>query len=99
MRAFRWNVLRELGQIKGKDRFLPGCLQPLQVELGQFHKFPRGSKRSAGHKRTEMRNALPADGCQPTHCKWLRLAWQPTLGLRLTATQSEVAAAKRCPRH
>jgi hypothetical protein len=25
-----------LDQIKGKDRFLPGHLQPLQVNLGQF---------------------------------------------------------------
>ena len=28
-----------LGQIKGKDRFLPGRLQPFEIEFGQFQNF------------------------------------------------------------
>jgi hypothetical protein len=44
-----------LGQIKGKDRFLPGCLQPLQVELGQlrgWHIAQGANCSSYGSNRT-----------------------------------------------
>jgi len=55
MGPLRRNVLREFGQVQGKHRFLPGNLEPLPIELGQFHKVPCGSKRAAGQKRMEMR--------------------------------------------
>jgi len=34
-----------LGQIQGKDRFLPGDLEPIEIEFGQCHKIPRGGRR------------------------------------------------------
>ncbi len=43
------------GQVQGKDCFLPGNFQPIQVEFGQSHKVPRGGKRSAGQKHMQMR--------------------------------------------
>jgi len=44
-----------LGQVQGKDRFLPGDLKPLQIQFGQFQKIARRGKRSAGQKQMQMR--------------------------------------------
>ena len=44
-----------LGQVQGEHGLLPGGLQPLQVELGQFQKLALRSKRPAGDQGVDVR--------------------------------------------
>ena len=47
-----------LGQVQGKDFFLPGNFQPIHVEFGQFHKVPGRGKRSARQKHIQMKMTI-----------------------------------------
>jgi len=75
-----------LGQVQGKDRFLPGDLKPLQIQFGQFQKIGRRGKRSAGHKHMQMRMpmqqlAVSLDGRD--HARHDVVATQQTSDFRL----------------
>ena len=48
------------GQVEGKDGFPLGRFQPVQVQFGQFHKVPRGGKRSAGQLPPKSVDAMTA---------------------------------------
>ena len=44
-----------LGQVQREHGFLPGRLQPVQVQFGQFQELALGGKRAAGDQGVDVR--------------------------------------------
>ena len=62
------------GASEGKECFLPGHLEPFQIEFGQFQKIAPEGKRPASQKHIEMR--MPIQGVSLGHVQAWKTCYQ-----------------------